>query len=87
MAGRKHEITLEVNQQTGEIKVLKDAGLDVVVISHDGTATILNPRGMLILGRDQNGTVTTKEVPENTKVTVIKVGEKQEEPEAPKEDK
>jgi hypothetical protein len=71
MAGRKHELELEIHRKTGEIRVIKDSGFDVALVTPStGTVTILNPRPQVILERDEQGRILARQVPdpERTKI-------------------
>lgn len=75
MAGRKHELELEVNRTTGEIRVVKDSGFDVALVTPSaGSVTILNPRPQVILERDEKGRILVRQLPDDrTKIKVTPV--------------
>jgi hypothetical protein len=78
MAGRKHELELEVHQTTGAIRVVKDSGFDVaLVVPSTGMVTILNPRPQVILERDEKGRILARQVPdpERTKIKITPVND------------
>ena len=84
--GRKREVVLEVNIKTGELSVTSNwSGIDVILVDHTGaTAKVLTPRDMLILQKNEDGTIVTKEVPSDTKLKVVQVDpDKKEEPSEP----
>jgi hypothetical protein len=70
--GRKREITLRTHKD-GRVEVVKNwSGMDVVIVdTAKGTTEVLTPRALLILEREAGGRIVTKEVPPDTKITVI----------------
>ncbi len=72
MRGRKRELRLKVNAQSGEMRVVKDSGMDVVLVDAEaGEVTVLNPRPRVVLEKKKDGSIVVKSIPdERTKINV-----------------
>lgn len=70
--GRRHEVELKVDKDTGEISVGKDGGMDVVLMDlKSGSIKTLNPRPRVMLERNEKGEVKLQSTPDvRTKVSV-----------------
>lgn len=84
MAGRKHELKLQVSKATGEIRVAKDSGFDVVIVEPaTGEIKVLNPRAQVILEKHEDGKITVKKLPnDRTKIEVELVDQLEADPDA-----
>lgn len=72
---RKHEVELEIHRVTNVIRVIKDAGFDVAIVTpSEGKLEILNPREQVLLERDAEGRIKLRSLPnDRTKVKMTPV--------------
>lgn len=91
--GRRHEVELRVDKDSGEITVGKDGGMDIVLMDlKTGSIKTLNPRPRVMLERDEQGKVKLQSTPDvRTKVAVKFVTDeavmtKAEEPKVPEDE-